>query len=68
MMSMLRTLADRGDSRPLTLIYTNKTLEAATFLEEIGELPQKLNLKVLHVLELPPKVGLAKKALSMPIS
>ena len=34
MMSMLRTMADRGDSRPLTLIYANKTIEAATFLEE----------------------------------
>jgi len=54
MMSMLRTLADRGDSRPLTLIYANKTLEAATFLEEIEVLPQRLNLKVVHVLELPP--------------
>ncbi len=54
MMSMLRTLADRGDSRPLTLIYANKTLETATFLEEIQELPEKLNLKVVHVLEYPP--------------
>jgi ferredoxin-NADP reductase len=34
-MSMLCTLADRGDSRPITLIYANKTLETATFLEEI---------------------------------
>lgn len=55
MMSMLRTLADRGDQRPLTLIYANKTLEAATFLEEIEELPAKLNLKVIHVLESPPQ-------------
>lgn len=55
MMSMLRTLADRGDKRPLTLIYANKTLESATFLEEIEQLPQKLNLKVVHVLETPPE-------------
>ncbi|MRS03876.1 oxidoreductase, partial [bacterium] len=54
MMSMLRTLSDRGDSRPLTLIYANKTLETATFLEEIQKLPEKLNLKVVHVLESPP--------------
>ncbi|HMN59381.1 MAG TPA: ferric reductase-like transmembrane domain-containing protein [Anaerolinea sp.] len=54
-MSMLRSMADRGDSRPLTLIYANKTLEAATFLEEIEGLPQKLNLKVIHVLESPPE-------------
>jgi predicted ferric reductase len=52
---MLRTLADRGDRRPLTLIYANKTLESATFLEEIDALPQRLNLKVVHVLEAPPE-------------
>lgn len=55
MISMLRTLADRGDSRPLTLIYANKTLETATFLEEIEQMNLMLNLKVVHVLELPPE-------------
>ncbi len=54
-MSMLRTLADRGDSRSLTLIYANKTLEAATFLEEIERFPLRLNLKVVHVLQSPPE-------------
>lgn len=54
-MSMLRTLADRMDKRPLTLIYANKTLETATFLEEIDELVKKLNIKVVHVLESPPE-------------
>ena len=55
MMSMLRTLSERGDLRPLTLIYANKTLEAVTFLEEIEKLPQRLNLKVVQVLESPPE-------------
>jgi len=54
-MSMLRTLADRGDPRPVTLIYANKTLEAATFLEEIERLPSKLQINVIHVLEAPPE-------------
>lgn len=54
MMSMLRTLAERGEQRPLTLLYANKTLESATFLEEIETLPQKLNLNVVQVLEKPP--------------
>ena len=54
MMSMLRTLAERGDLRPLTLIYANKTLEAATFVEDIEKLQEKLKLKVVHVLESPP--------------
>lgn len=61
MMSMLRTLADRGDSRPLTLIYANKIQEAATFFEEIADLPQKLNLKVVHVLESPPDGWIGEK-------
>jgi predicted ferric reductase len=55
MMSMLRTLADRGDSRPLTLIYANKIIEVATFLEEIEKMSLRLNLKVVHVLESPPE-------------
>lgn len=54
-MSMLRTLADRRDKRSLTLIYANKTLETATFLEEIDELVKKLNIKIVHVLESPPE-------------
>ncbi len=55
MMSMLSTLADRGDQRPLTLIYANKTMEAATFLEEIETLTTKLNLTLVHVPEIPPE-------------
>ncbi len=52
-MSMLRTMSDRGDTRPVTLLYANKILETATFLEEIEKLPGKLNLKVIHVIEKP---------------
>lgn len=66
MMSMLRTLADRGDSRPLTLIYANKIQEAATFFEEIADLPQKLNLKVVHVLESPPDGWIGEKGFINP--
>jgi predicted ferric reductase len=54
MMSMLCTMADRGDSRPLTLIYANKTIESVTFLEELEKLAPRLNLKIIHVLESPP--------------
>jgi len=53
-MSMLRTLADRGDRRPLLLIYANKNWEAVTFREEIESLPNRLNLSVVHVLQEPP--------------
>ena len=55
-MSMLRTLADRGSRLPLLLIYATRSLENATFLEEIGRLRDKaLDLDVAHVLEEPPE-------------
>jgi predicted ferric reductase len=55
MMGMLRTMADRGDQRQAILLYGNPTLEAATFYDEIESLKDKLNLKVVHVLENPPE-------------
>lgn len=39
-MSMLRTLADRGDRRPLTLLYAVASLEDMTFREELEHLSQ----------------------------
>jgi len=53
--STLRTLADREDRRPLTLIYANKTLDTTTFRKEIDELKSRLNLKLVYVLESPPE-------------
>jgi len=50
---MLRTLADQSDNRPLTLVYATRTLENATFLEELNTLKTRLNLNVIHVLEDP---------------
>jgi len=52
-MSMLRTLAQRGEKRPLTLIYANRDCEASTFREEIDRLQDSLALTVVHVLEKP---------------
>jgi predicted ferric reductase len=53
-MGMLRTLADRRESRPLTLIYAYNTLERLTFYEEIEGLKKKLPLTVIYVLFSPP--------------
>ncbi len=53
-MSMLRTLADRGDRRPLTLFYGNRVWERVAFREELERLAQRLDLKVVHVLQEPP--------------
>ena len=54
-MSMLRTIAERGEKRPLTLLYANKDWENIIFREEIEALQKMLNLKVVHVLEKPPE-------------
>lgn len=53
-MSMLRTLADRGDRRPLRLIYGNRRWDDVVFREEIDALIPRLNLVVSHVLQEPP--------------
>lgn len=53
-MSILRTLADRGDPRPLHLIHGNAKWERATFREEIEALRPRLRLDVVHVVQEPP--------------
>lgn len=54
-MSMLRTLADWDDPRPLLLIYGNPTWEEVIFREEIEDLQERLNLTVVHILEEAPE-------------
>jgi predicted ferric reductase len=53
-MSMLRTFADRGEQRPLLLIYGNRRWNDVMFREEIESLREQLNLQVVHVLQEPP--------------
>jgi predicted ferric reductase len=53
-MSMLRTLADRGDERPLRLVYGNKRWEEVLFREELEVLASRVDLKIVHVIEDPP--------------
>ena len=55
MMSMIRTLADRGDKRPLILIYGSKDWESVTFREELEALQKRIDLTVVHVLSQPPE-------------
>ncbi|MFZ5796948.1 MAG: ferredoxin reductase family protein [Desulfobulbaceae bacterium] len=54
-MSILRTMADRHDARPVLLLYGSIRWEEITFREELDELPARLNLRVVHVLEEPPE-------------
>ena len=54
MMSMLRTMADRGDRRRVLLIYANRNWDDVTFREELEALGKRLDLVVETVLEEPP--------------
>jgi len=54
MMSMLRTLAARGDRRPHVLVCAHSCWERVIFREEIHALADKLQLHVVHALEDPP--------------
>lgn len=53
-MSMLRTLADRHDQRPLWFIYCNNHLEDVVFRVELENLKQRLHLSLTHVVAQPP--------------
>jgi len=53
-MSMLRTAADRGERRPLMLVYANKRWDDIIFREELEQLRERLDLDLVHVLEEPP--------------
>ena len=53
-MSILRTLHDRGDRRKLTLIHGAARLQGLAFFEEVKQMKSVLDLRVIHVLEQPP--------------
>jgi predicted ferric reductase len=53
-MSMLRTLDDLQDRRPSLLIYGNSSFGDIIYREEIDALGQRLDLRIVHVLENPP--------------
>lgn len=54
-MSMLRTLADRGDTRPLYFFYGSQTWESVIYREELESLEEELDLRLVHVLQRPPE-------------
>lgn len=54
MMSMLRTLADQGDRRPLKLLYAYNSWERLTLREELEELRERLDLEIIWLLKEPP--------------
>jgi len=54
LLSMLRTMADREDVRPVVLVYANNDWEDVAFREEIERLKGQMNLAVVHVLVCAP--------------
>jgi ferredoxin-NADP reductase len=54
MMSILRTLADLGDRRPVILLYGSRDFDSITFREELDALRPRLALSLVHVLAAPP--------------
>ena len=52
--SILRSLRDRSDHRPMLLIYGNSNWNETAFRTELDELQRTINLQVVHVLEEPP--------------
>jgi predicted ferric reductase len=54
LMSMIRTLADGGDTRPVILLYGSKDWDSITFREELEALKQRIDLTIIHVLQDPP--------------
>ena len=53
MMSILGTLADRNDKRPVYLFYGDLNEETALYQEEFAALQGRMNLKLIQVLEKP---------------
>lgn len=53
-LSILQTMADRGDPRPITLIYADKVWDDVAYREAISALRDRLDLDIVYVLEDPP--------------
>lgn len=53
-MSMLRSLAHRGERRPLWLFYGNGSASEIIYRDELDALARRLDLTVVHVLSDPP--------------
>ncbi len=53
-MSMLRTLSDRGEQCPIQFFYGGGQWQRLPFTNELEELRRRLNLEIVYVLEKPP--------------
>jgi predicted ferric reductase len=61
MMSMLRTMRDREDRRPVTLIYATRSVEQSIFHDELAPLERELQLRLVRIYEQPPAEGTGER-------
>ena len=54
MLSMLRTMADRGDQRPVLLVVAGRTADDLLHRADHEHLDQRLDLRLVEILEEPP--------------
>jgi predicted ferric reductase len=52
-MSMLRTMAERGDKRPVLLFYGDKRCDEIAFRDELEELRTRMDVTIVYLLEEP---------------
>lgn len=55
MMANLHAMAARGDKRPVIMFYANPDWDSIAFRDELDALVDRLDLKLVHVLEKPPE-------------
>jgi predicted ferric reductase len=53
--SMLRSMAEDGETRPLWLFYANPDLDRVLFKEELDRLRDRLDLALVHIIQEPPE-------------
>jgi predicted ferric reductase len=53
--AMCETMAEREDVRPVLLFYASNDWESLTLREEMEELTNRMNLKIVYVLSDPPE-------------
>ncbi|HEX5618970.1 MAG TPA: ferric reductase-like transmembrane domain-containing protein [Solirubrobacteraceae bacterium] len=54
LISMVRTMADRHDVRPVVLFYGNRDWDDVAFRDELEQLKHQVDLTLVHVFERPP--------------
>jgi predicted ferric reductase len=54
LISMVCTMADREDPRPVVLVYANRDWDGVAFRAVLDRLTERMNLTVVHVLEHSP--------------